>query len=549
VEIAHHHFLGGDLARAAGPCEAAGTLARAQFAYDECIRWYERALVAYGSDGAAAARVRLELGKVLVYAHELERGIAEYEAVAAWARTHDPVLFVRARKLIAGTIAADGRREAAIALLEATLATLGGQHAALGRELALRIASFVLLRDDPSDARATLALLEPAELGLEARAEFYRLRSDMHAHEPADDAEWRRDAARAIELYERSGSTRFEHYTRVQFGWQALARGDVASARTSLETAERRSNESASTSNHLPISFAFVECAAGRFDAARAWLARVTTSQQLIERALEAVVRTELALALDDVAELERRIELALIGELERADEARGAFRLGTAFGCALLRLDKRPEADRLFERVAPLARTTYEIVPGALALSAVRPDLTNPFLALLERGHSTPFLAAAAALVRAEVERSAGRPCDVASLRDARAFYELAGWPALAARAAELEGDRAGAAQLYRAIGHVAGVRRLGLAAFRTAGSPALAGDIESELSARELEVARCIASGASNREAAATLSLSIKTIEKHLSSIYLKLGLHSRAQLAAYVAGARVTRRDVTL
>ena len=68
VEIAHHHFLGGDLARAAAPCEAAGALARAQFAYDECIRWYERALVAHGNDEAAVARVRLELGKVLVYA-------------------------------------------------------------------------------------------------------------------------------------------------------------------------------------------------------------------------------------------------------------------------------------------------------------------------------------------------------------------------------------------------------------------------------------------------------------------------------------------------
>ena len=540
VEIAHHHFLGGDLTRAAGPCEAAGALARAQFAYDECIRWYERALVAHGSDEAAVARVRLELGKVLVYAHELERGIAEYETVAVWARTHEPALFVRSRKLIAGTMAADGRREDAIALLESTRATLDENDAPLASDLALRSASFMLLRDDPSEARRSLARLNPRDLGTEARAELHRLRSEMHARAPGDDVAWRADAERAIELYAKIGSARFEHFVRVQFGWQALARGDIRAARASLEAAERRSSESASTSNHLPISAAFVELAAGRLKAARAWLARVVAPQQLLERAFEAAARTEVALALDDVAELERWIDLSLIDELERADEPRSAFRLGTAFGCALVRLDRHHEADRVFERVAPLARTTFEIVPGVLALAAFRPDLTASFLELLENGTTTPFLAAARSMLLAEAAREAGRPPVPAALGAARDFYASADWIPLAARAAELEGDRATAAAWYREIGHVAGVRRLGRAAFRPADVTPLE-ERESALSARELQVARCIASGTSNREAAAALSLSVKTIEKHLSSIYLKLGLQSRAQLATYVAGAR--------
>jgi DNA-binding CsgD family transcriptional regulator len=59
-------------------------------------------------------------------------------------------------------------------------------------------------------------------------------------------------------------------------------------------------------------------------------------------------------------------------------------------------------------------------------------------------------------------------------------------------------------------------------------------------ELTAHELRVARIVAEGASNREAAAALFLSPKTVEYHLASIYRKLGVHRRAELAA-VATAR--------
>ena len=57
------------------------------------------------------------------------------------------------------------------------------------------------------------------------------------------------------------------------------------------------------------------------------------------------------------------------------------------------------------------------------------------------------------------------------------------------------------------------------------------------NELTAQELQVALIVASGASNREAAAALFLSTKTIEFHLARIYRKLGLRTRTELAAYV------------
>ncbi|MDE2869319.1 MAG: response regulator transcription factor [Chloroflexota bacterium] len=50
--------------------------------------------------------------------------------------------------------------------------------------------------------------------------------------------------------------------------------------------------------------------------------------------------------------------------------------------------------------------------------------------------------------------------------------------------------------------------------------------------LTMRELDVLRLVAEGASNREAAASLSVSAKTVEAHLSSVYGKLRVRSRTE-----------------
>jgi DNA-binding NarL/FixJ family response regulator len=55
--------------------------------------------------------------------------------------------------------------------------------------------------------------------------------------------------------------------------------------------------------------------------------------------------------------------------------------------------------------------------------------------------------------------------------------------------------------------------------------------------LTAQELQVATLVADGLSNREVAAQLYLSPKTIEYHLAHIFAKLGIRTRYQLAARV------------
>ena len=66
--------------------------------------------------------------------------------------------------------------------------------------------------------------------------------------------------------------------------------------------------------------------------------------------------------------------------------------------------------------------------------------------------------------------------------------------------------------------------------------GPPArLASQGDAGLTARELEVARLVASGATNPEIAARLFLARKTVERHVSNILLKFGARNRTELAA--------------
>ncbi|GAA4258530.1 response regulator transcription factor [Dactylosporangium darangshiense] len=63
-----------------------------------------------------------------------------------------------------------------------------------------------------------------------------------------------------------------------------------------------------------------------------------------------------------------------------------------------------------------------------------------------------------------------------------------------------------------------------------------ALPADAPAELTARELEILRLVATGATNREIAARVYLSEGTVKNHVSRILGRLGLRDRTQAAVY-------------
>jgi DNA-binding NarL/FixJ family response regulator len=69
----------------------------------------------------------------------------------------------------------------------------------------------------------------------------------------------------------------------------------------------------------------------------------------------------------------------------------------------------------------------------------------------------------------------------------------------------------------------------------------PAVPEALPGVLTVREAEVARHVAAGLSNKEIAALLGLSVRTIKAHLSLIFDKLGVRDRLQLAVKLSGRR--------
>jgi DNA-binding CsgD family transcriptional regulator len=180
-----------------------------------------------------------------------------------------------------------------------------------------------------------------------------------------------------------------------------------------------------------------------------------------------------------------RTAEIALDRFEHQARSTEGRWSLGTAARCRGLLADES-DADGCFE----LALEHLEALPA-------------------------PFEVARTHLCRGERLRRAGRRTDARhALRAGIETFDRLGAEPWANRARQELG----------ATGQTA--RR------RDAGAD------RDRLTPQELQVALIVANGASNREAAAALFLSPKTIEFHLSRIYRKLSVRSRSELAALAA-----------
>ncbi|HLJ84664.1 MAG TPA: helix-turn-helix transcriptional regulator, partial [Candidatus Eremiobacteraceae bacterium] len=113
--------------------------------------------------------------------------------------------------------------------------------------------------------------------------------------------------------------------------------------------------------------------------------------------------------------------------------------------------------------------------------------------------------------------------------------LYASLGWPMLEAEALVHAQRVEEAMTIFERCGASGILRRLR----SVSAAPAL-----TVLSSREHEVANLVAGGLRNAEIAKRLDIRLKTVEKHIASIFEKLEVHSRAKLAALVAAATQNR-----
>jgi DNA-binding CsgD family transcriptional regulator len=265
------------------------------------------------------------------------------------------------------------------------------------------------------------------------------------------------------------------------------------------------------------------------------------------------------------LAELHR-----LRGDLAAAEHA---YRLASEHGrspypgLALLRLaqGQAEAASAAIRRVMaePLrGRQRAEVLMAAVSVDLALGDVTAARRAADELKAATctsqtTWLRAMAAAADGAVlvaEGQAGQA--LAPLRDALSLwndldapYEAARVRLLIGRACRALGDADGArmewdaaARVFRQFGAAPALADVQALTRTPAAGPA--GQAAGSLTPRELEVLRLIASGKTNRAIAGRLDISEKTVARHVSNIFAKLDVSTRAAATAYAFTHRLVR-----
>ena len=270
-------------------------------------------------------------------------------------------------------------------------------------------------------------------------------------------------------------------------------------------------------------------------------------------RACEELITSHIAnaaAAYAEVGDIRRRL-----GQLDRAEEAfaRSQELCGRPCGAlALLRVAQGRSDTALAIITSCLRETTHrlaraELLPIMVQVASATGDLDEAERALRELEEITatfdiPILWAATTSARGRLELALGEAALAgATLQEAAERwaaldvpYEVATARTLLGKALSDCGDLAGAtdafaaaARLFDQIGAHVDARLI------DSGVPSI---LPAGLTDREVEVLRLVAAGMTNSEIATALYLSVKTVSRHLSNIFTKAGVTSRAAATAF-------------
>ncbi|MFC7304663.1 AAA family ATPase [Streptomyces monticola] len=409
----------------------------------------------------------------------------------------------------------------------AALAERAGQPGVAVMALTMRARLERVLGDPAAETslRRALAAAVPAEpVGVRNQPRYLKVRHDLF-----DD---RLDRARAglldlLPLAERSGDT--EDLVEIL---RSLAETETRAGRcaTALRHADRAVRVTTAAGQSPGPSWytaAFAEAAGGTFERARAFALRgVRASQEehdqvFLSRSLHVLGTVQLVTG----SAAEAVEQLSRVRDHERAQQVadpsllRWHADLAEALGTA----GRVAEAESVIEQYARVAR---ELERHSTLAALDRAGAVT----LTARGEPEP----AAALLESAAERFAalGLP-----LECGRCLWLLSRTRLRLRRRAAARRALTEARGLFAAAAAHAwhGLVDEALTRLDAGGAKGGAG----ELTTSEGQLAALVAAGASNREAAAQLHLSVKTVETMLTRIYRKTGVHSRAQLAAARAG----------
>lgn len=260
----------------------------------------------------------------------------------------------------------------------------------------------------------------------------------------------------------------------------------------------------------------------------------VESTREAVDAALEVAERSA-----SHVIALRARAQLAFAEvSLENYDAAWAALQPLVAA------LESRPAATEII---------TAMFVPDAIetALATGRTAVAESLVTLMEtngRRVGRTWMLAVAARGRAMIDAANGDVASaVASAQRANAEYDRLPMPFEKARTQLVLGQL-----LHRQRAKDAATSMLGeaLATFDALGSPLWADRARAELArvradgrrreltAAETRVARLVTNGMTNREVAAALLISPKTVEANLARVYRKLGIRTRAELGTRMA-----------
>lgn len=283
------------------------------------------------------------------------------------------------------------------------------------------------------------------------------------------------------------------------------------------------------------------------------WPEAIDEARRVSERVLRAVDWQANADAHYQQAEVHR-----LRGDFAAAERGyRSASELGREAqpGLALLGLAQGRAADAISAIRGALTASTdrlqrARLLPAVVEIALAAGDVAearraSSELAEIAADFGTEVLGAMAAHAQGAVELAEGRPdAALEPLRRAFRVWHAVGAPyigarlrVLIARACRALGDQDTATLELDCARRV--FEQLGAApdlAALDAPAPAAGRDTPAGLSPRELEVLRLVAAGMTNKAIAKQLFLSEKTVDRHVSNIFTKTNVASRAAATAF-------------